>query len=101
MQTAAALALAKNDHALNFEPEVVRPKPDRPDRLLTTRKDYDRRRSSPKMLAPGWTMIGTGPRLGIGLGHRLVEALALALDEVRPIMIHPGGKHHRRGPARS
>ena len=29
MQT-AALALAKNDHALKFEPEVVRPKLDRP-----------------------------------------------------------------------
>ena len=31
-------------------------------------------------------MIGAGPRLGLGLGHRLVEsvdALALGLDEVR------------------
>ena len=85
MQTAAAaLALAKNDHALNFEPEVVRPKPDRPDRLLTlltTRMDYDRSRTSPRMLAPGWTMIGTGPRLGIRLRHRLVESVdALALQ---------------------
>ena len=50
-------------------------------------------------------MIGAGPRLGLGLGHRLVEsvdALALAQDEVRlgaarhprrgpaPIMVHPG-----------
>ena len=28
-------------------------------------------------------MIGAGPRLGLGLGVESVDALALALDEVR------------------
>ena len=31
-------------------------------------------------LPPGWIMIGAGPRLGLGQGHRLVEYVdALAL----------------------
>ena len=39
-----------------------------------------------RYLPPGWIVIGAGPRLGLGLGHRQtqpIDALVLALAEVR------------------
>ena len=58
MQT-AVLALAKNDHALKFEPEVVRPKPDRPDRLLTHMINDSKKIQSVSILA-GVTRTNAG-----------------------------------------